>query len=144
MVVAFSVKTPRSVEMAAAQNQVPIYSSPIIYEIMDEIRNRVIAMLPTTIEKKVTGEATVLQPKVIERVENPGAVSLIHLKDGPAAGVLTVEVRPRTTMEGGAIDVLRGSNRQVGPRPGAGIAAGEGMDYGISLRLCGGSAKNCH
>lgn len=61
MVVAFSVKTPRGVETAAAQNQVPIYSSSIIYEIMDEIRNRVIAMLPSIIEKKVTGEATVLQ-----------------------------------------------------------------------------------
>lgn len=61
MVVAFSVKAPRSVEVAAAQNQVPIYSSTIIYRLMDDIRSRVIALLPPIIETKVVGEATILQ-----------------------------------------------------------------------------------
>jgi translation initiation factor IF-2 len=61
MVVAFSVNTPRSVEGIAAQNNVPIYSSPIIYRIMDEMKARVISLLPVIIERKVTGEATVLQ-----------------------------------------------------------------------------------
>lgn len=61
IIVAFSVKTPRSVETVAAQNHVPIYSSKIIYRIMDEVRDRVTALLPCTYETKVTGEATVLQ-----------------------------------------------------------------------------------
>lgn len=61
MVVAFSVCTPRSVEVKAAQNGVPLYSSAIIYRLMDDIRARIIALLPVIIEKRVTGEATVLQ-----------------------------------------------------------------------------------
>jgi len=61
MVVAFSVATPRPVEIIAAQNSIPVYSSSIIYRVMDEIKGRVIALLPLIIERKVTGEATVLQ-----------------------------------------------------------------------------------
>ena len=61
MVVAFSVNTPRPVEVFATQNNVPIFSSAIIYRIMDEMKARVISLLPVIIEKKVTGEATVLQ-----------------------------------------------------------------------------------
>jgi translation initiation factor IF-2 len=61
MVVAFSVDAPRAVETIAAQNHVLVYSSSIIYRIMDEIKARLIALLPVIVEKKVTGEATVLQ-----------------------------------------------------------------------------------
>jgi translation initiation factor IF-2 len=61
MVVAFSVNTPRAVEGIAASNNIPLYSSTIIYRVMEEIRNRVIALLPPVIEQKVTGEANVLQ-----------------------------------------------------------------------------------
>jgi translation initiation factor IF-2 len=61
MIVAFSVSMPRSVEAMAAQNCVPLYSSNIIYRIMDHVRERVTALLPVTVEKRVTGEATVSQ-----------------------------------------------------------------------------------
>jgi len=61
MIVAFSVSTPRFIEVLAAQNGVSIYSSTIIYRLMDHIKNCVIALLPVTVEKRVTGEATVLQ-----------------------------------------------------------------------------------
>jgi translation initiation factor IF-2 len=61
VIVAFSVGTPRVVEQAAAQAGVPISSSGIIYQLMDDIKQRVIALLPVTVEKRVTGEATVLQ-----------------------------------------------------------------------------------
>jgi translation initiation factor IF-2 len=45
----------------AAQAGVPITASGIIYQLMDDIKQRVIALLPVSIEKRVTGEATVLQ-----------------------------------------------------------------------------------
>lgn len=61
IIVAFSVNTPRAVEQVATQVGVPISSSGIIYQLMDDIKQRVIALLPVTIEKRVTGEATVLQ-----------------------------------------------------------------------------------
>jgi translation initiation factor IF-2 len=61
MVIGFSVNTPRPVEIIAAQNHVPMYMSKIIYQIMDQVKARVIALLPVIIETKVSGEATVLQ-----------------------------------------------------------------------------------
>lgn len=61
MVVAFSVNTPRSVERIAASNVVPLYSSTIIYRVMEEVRKRVTGLLPVIVEKKVVGEAEVLQ-----------------------------------------------------------------------------------
>ena len=59
--VAFSVSTPRSVEVTASQNQVPVISSNVIYTLLDDVRARVIDLLPPIFETKVTGEATVLQ-----------------------------------------------------------------------------------
>ncbi|XP_006458242.1 hypothetical protein AGABI2DRAFT_199688 [Agaricus bisporus var. bisporus H97] len=60
-IVAFSVSVPRSVQSAAAQNAVPITESPIIYHLMEDVRKRVAALLPTITETTVTGEASVLQ-----------------------------------------------------------------------------------
>ena len=61
MVVAFSVKVPRPVENEAASQHVPIVSSSIIYKLMDTVTQKVVELLPPIIEKRVTGEATVLQ-----------------------------------------------------------------------------------
>ena len=61
MIVAFSVNIPRAIEGVAASNGVPFYSSTIIYRVMEEVRSRVVALLPLIIEKKVTGEANVLE-----------------------------------------------------------------------------------
>lgn len=60
-VVAFTVSTPRSVELLAKQHSVPLVSSKIIYSLIDDIRSRVIQLLPPVVETKVTGEASVLQ-----------------------------------------------------------------------------------
>ncbi|KAF6765070.1 translation initiation factor IF-2 [Ephemerocybe angulata] len=60
-IVAFSVGVPRSIQALAAQNGVPISESKIIYKLMDDVRDRVRAMLPPIIETKVIGEAGVLQ-----------------------------------------------------------------------------------
>ena len=61
MIVAFNVKAPRSVENEAQSQHVPILTSSVIYKLMDEVKARVIELLPPVIEKRVTGEATVLQ-----------------------------------------------------------------------------------
>lgn len=61
MIVAFSVGVPRTVRASASQNHVPIHTSDIIYRVIDDVRDRVISLLPCTYDIKVTGEATVLQ-----------------------------------------------------------------------------------
>ncbi|KAF7353613.1 Translation initiation factor IF-2 [Mycena venus] len=61
MIVGFSVSSSRAVELLAGQNGVPILTSDIIYRLMEDVRTRVIGLLPTTTESRVTGEAKVLQ-----------------------------------------------------------------------------------
>jgi translation initiation factor IF-2 len=61
LVVAFSVAVPRSIQTLATSNDVPILTSSIIYRLMDDIKEKVIDLLPPIIEKRVTGEATIAQ-----------------------------------------------------------------------------------
>lgn len=61
MVIAFSVNVSRMADQAALQNEVPIYSSNIIYSALDEVKERIIKLLPPIIERRVCGEANVLQ-----------------------------------------------------------------------------------
>lgn len=61
MIVAFSVPVPRSATVAAGTQSIPIFSSKIIYQVVEDIRQRVASLLPTVYEKRVSGEASVLQ-----------------------------------------------------------------------------------
>jgi translation initiation factor IF-2 len=61
MIVAFSVPVPRSATVAAGTHNIPIFSSKIIYQVMEDVRQRVANLLPTVYEKRVSGEASVLQ-----------------------------------------------------------------------------------
>jgi hypothetical protein len=59
IIVAFSVSVPKPVQAVAKQSGVEIYSSAIIYQVIDEVRRRVTDLLPQEYEKKITGEAKV-------------------------------------------------------------------------------------
>ncbi|KAI0831491.1 initiation factor 2 [Trametes gibbosa] len=59
-IIAFNVKVPRPVESEAHSQQVPILASSVIYKLIDDVTARVIKLLPPMIEKRVSGEATVL------------------------------------------------------------------------------------
>jgi translation initiation factor IF-2 len=61
MIVAFSVPVPRSATVAAGVHNIPIFSSKIIYQVIEGVRQRVANLLPATYEKRVSGEASVLQ-----------------------------------------------------------------------------------
>ncbi|KAJ7445702.1 P-loop containing nucleoside triphosphate hydrolase protein [Mycena galericulata] len=61
MIVGFSVSSSRTVETLAAQHGVPIVTNDIIYRLMEDIKARVIKLLPVILESKVIGEAKVLQ-----------------------------------------------------------------------------------
>lgn len=45
----------------ANQHGVPIFPSKIIYHVLDHVKDRVIALLPKIVEKRVIGEANVVQ-----------------------------------------------------------------------------------
>ncbi|KAH7341532.1 hypothetical protein B0J17DRAFT_646974 [Rhizoctonia solani] len=58
-VVGFNVSTSPKIQQLASQQGVPLLNENIIYKLMDEIKKRVIALLPVTYEHRVLGEATV-------------------------------------------------------------------------------------
>ena len=60
-IIGFSVTASRSIKNNATQNGIPVYTSDIIYRLVDDVRERVTALLPVVLETKVTGEATILQ-----------------------------------------------------------------------------------
>ena len=60
-IIAFSVKTPRPILQMALSQNVTILTSSIIYRLMEEVTDKVIALLPPIIEQHVRGEATVQQ-----------------------------------------------------------------------------------
>lgn len=61
MVIGFSVPVPRSATVAAGMHSIPIFSSKIIYQVVEDVRQRVASLLPTEYEKRISGEASVLQ-----------------------------------------------------------------------------------
>ncbi|KAI9510891.1 initiation factor 2 [Russula earlei] len=61
MIVAFSVPVSRSTTVLAAANNITLFSSKIIYQVIEDVRQRVASLLPTMYEKRVSGEASVLQ-----------------------------------------------------------------------------------
>ncbi|KAG9225978.1 hypothetical protein CCMSSC00406_0006400 [Pleurotus cornucopiae] len=115
IVVGFSVTTPRAMEMLAAQNQVSILSSGIIYRLMDEVKGRLVALLPPVLESKVTGEATVLQlfdihlkAKTIKKVAGCRVVNGIIEKSRNAR-----VIRDGVTIHDGTLDTMRYLKKDV-------------------------------
>ncbi|GAA5900116.1 hypothetical protein JCM8208_002019 [Rhodotorula glutinis] len=60
-IVGFNVKAPGSVmkDAAKAPNPVPVHTSPIIYRLVDTVRQATADLLPKSVETRVHGEATV-------------------------------------------------------------------------------------
>ncbi|KAF8969930.1 hypothetical protein BDZ97DRAFT_1653276 [Flammula alnicola] len=127
--VGFSVSVPRSIRNMAAQNSVPIFTSDIIYRLVDEVRSGLIAMLPTIKETKVIGEAKVLQ------------VFDIQLKGGQVmkvAGCRVINgivekqksarvVRSGTIIHEGSLDTMRQLKKDI-------TEARKGLECGLSFK----------
>ncbi|KAF8201627.1 P-loop containing nucleoside triphosphate hydrolase protein [Pholiota molesta] len=73
-IIGFSVSVPRAVRNMAAQNAVPIFTSDIIYRLIDDVRGSLVSMLPTIKETKVIGEANVLEKQKSVRVVRSGEI----------------------------------------------------------------------
>ncbi|EIW69086.1 hypothetical protein TREMEDRAFT_12302, partial [Tremella mesenterica DSM 1558] len=68
-IIGFSVEASRSIQNLAKQSSVTIHVDQVIYRLIDLVRSRVSSLLPPKIEKRVLGEASVLQlfPITIKR-----------------------------------------------------------------------------
>ncbi|OCH86556.1 initiation factor 2 [Obba rivulosa] len=94
-IIAFSVNVPRSIKNEAETQGVPIISSSIIYRLVDDVTERVVAMLPPIRETRVMGEANVLQ------------VFDIHLKGRQIMKVAGCRVRSGLVKKADAARVMR-------------------------------------
>lgn len=59
--IGFSVACPRSIQNQAKSANTPLHLESVIYRLIETVRSKVAALLPPTIESRVTGEATVQQ-----------------------------------------------------------------------------------
>jgi translation initiation factor IF-2 len=140
------VAVPRGVAQLAAQAGVPVAESPIIYQLMDDVKARVVALLPTIRESRVAGEAAVLQlfdihgkGKQTMRVAGCRVTNGVLAKDKAARVVRdgtvlftgTCGVRPSAHLadarSAGPVDTMRHLKRDV-------MEVRKGMECGLSVR----------
>ncbi|KAF5391728.1 hypothetical protein D9757_001800 [Collybiopsis confluens] len=127
MIVAFNVKVPKQIQSAAAQKGVTILSSNIIYKLMDEVKDHVIKLLPVVIEKKVTGEADVLQVFDIQGKKQIVKVAGCRVTSGMVERSKQAQViRNGQTIHEGPIDTLRVVKKDVSE-------VRKGSECGLSL-----------
>lgn len=135
MVVGFSVIIPRPVQTTAASQQVTLLSSSIIYRLMDEVKERVIDLLPPVIEKRVSGEATVLQlfdihlkGKQTKKVAGCRVINGVVDKNK-----LARVVRDGTTIHEGRLETLKQLKKDV-MEVSKGVECGMGFEHFQGLR----------
>lgn len=127
-IVAFTVSTPRPVEVLAKQHSVPLVSSKVIYSLIDDIRSRVIQLLPSIIETKVTGEMNVLQLFDIQlKTKQIIKVAGCRVSNGVMEKSKHVRVvRNRETIFEGHLDTFKHLKKDI-------AEAGKGLECGISI-----------
>ncbi|EJD05785.1 initiation factor 2 [Fomitiporia mediterranea MF3/22] len=128
MIIAFSVNVPRAADQAASRNEVSMYSSNIIYRVLDEVKERLVRLLPCIIEKRISGEANVLQIFDI----NAKAKSIIKVAGCRVSnGVIEKNKRVRVLRDGnviheGTLSTLRILKRDV-------MEVKKGLECGINI-----------
>ncbi|KAG9104812.1 hypothetical protein FRC06_009282 [Ceratobasidium sp. 370] len=115
MIVGFNVNAPSKVRQLADQQGVPLHIEGVIYKLMDEIKNRVIALLPVTHEQRVLGEATVQEIFTIS-LKGRGTTSIAGCRI--VNGVIAKNAKVRVMREGvevydGTIDSLKQHKKEM-------------------------------
>jgi len=128
MIVAFSAGVSRAVRASASQNHVPIYTSDIIYRVIDDVRDRIISLLPCTYDIKVTGEATVLQLFEIQIKGSHKRIAGCRVTHGIVQRSSSVRVlREEKIVHEGSVDALRQLKKDV-------TEIRKGTECGVSLQ----------
>lgn len=115
MIVGFNVNVPSKVQQIADRQGVPVLMEGIIYKLMDEIKNRVIKLLPVTREQRVLGEATVQEIFTIS-LKGRGTANIAGCRI--INGVITKNAKVRVMRDGvevydGSIDSLKQHKKEM-------------------------------
>lgn len=121
-VIGFSVACPRSIQNHAKSANVPLHLESVIYRLIETVRSKVAALLPPTIESRVTGEAVVQQLFPIKVKKETLMVAGCRVSNGVINKNEKVRVlRPssapgaeREVVFEGTIETLRHLKKEVG------------------------------
>jgi translation initiation factor IF-2 len=89
IIYAFNTKTPSFIQKLAENEKVKIIESKIIYEIIDDIQDKILHLLEPTIDETIVGEAQIIAEFKIEKVRIAGVKitkgeiakgDLVHIK----------------------------------------------------------------
>lgn len=130
-IVGFNVKAPNAVMKAAARppSPVKVFTSPIIYRLVDSVRDAVAALLPKTLETRVHGEALVqaIFEISIKGRKTPKKVAGCKVANGVfQKGRKARVVRNGETMFVGVVDTLKQIKKDVNE-------VTKGVECGIAL-----------
>jgi translation initiation factor IF-2 len=112
MVVGFNVSAPSKIQQVAAQQGVPLLTEDVIYKLMDEIKKRVIKLLPVTYEQRVLGEATVQE---IFNIALKGRNTMNIAGCRVVNGVIGKHAKVRVMREG--VEIYDGKHEWIDVRP---------------------------
>ncbi|KAJ4001485.1 hypothetical protein F5050DRAFT_1560782 [Lentinula boryana] len=127
MIVAFNVNASKQIQSAAAQKNVTILSSGVIYKLMDDVQDHVIKLLPVIVEKKITGEAQVLQIFDIQAKKQVVKVAGCRVTNGMVERSKQARViRNGETVHEGPVETLRVVKKDV-------MEVRKGSEFGLSL-----------
>ncbi|KAN0123829.1 hypothetical protein V8E52_002319 [Russula decolorans] len=136
-VIAFSVPVPRSATAAAGMHGIPIFSSKIIYQVVEDVRQRVASLLPTEYEKRISGEVSILQ---IFDIKLSGGRSKTIAGCRVTKGIVEKNKKAQVVRRGeiiheGRLDTLRHLKIDI-------TEASKGTECGISLESFGDLRKD--
>ncbi|KAI0306547.1 P-loop containing nucleoside triphosphate hydrolase protein [Multifurca ochricompacta] len=137
VLIAFSVPVPRSSAVAAGAHGIPIYSSKIIYQVIEDVRQRVANLLPPIYEKHISGEACVLQ---LFDIKLPGGRTKTIAGCRVTKGVVEKSKKVQVVRKGevihqGRLDTLRHLKIDI-------TEASKGTECGASLESFGELRKD--
>ena len=105
VVVAFNVKSDAKARAAADQYGVDIKRYDVIYHVIDEVKSRMLGLLPTVYEERKTGEAEVRQ---IFKVSKVGTIAGSMVLDGEIVrGAIAKVTRDGKVVHEGKIQALK-------------------------------------
>jgi translation initiation factor IF-2 len=105
VVIAFNVKADAKARAAADQYGVEIKRYDVIYHVIDEVKSRMLGLLPTVYEERKTGEAEVRQ---IFKVSKVGTIAGSMVLDGEIVrGAIAKVTRDGKVVHEGKIQALK-------------------------------------
>jgi len=132
-ILGYGVKAPGKIQTLARQQDIFLSTQPVIYTLMDEIKEMLSAKLPTTTEVQVVGKASV---EAVYAVKNGHAAAGCVVKSGEMKAKATSYrvIRDQEVIHTGELGSLRNVQQEIN-------TAAKGSECGISMKDFGGFKK---